>query len=131
MLLYHGDVEMHAEAWQKQHETVESDEARPEGIEMWVATPTATNAAVLSEIVGGGSLNVQLGTYVSVTYRPIGWSADRDAQCRVELDEHVVTPEQWIWRLGFSAVDSIWLAQVDNHFYEYGDTITSDHRGSI
>ena len=130
-ILFDGDAEVHAEAWQKQHETVDIDEARPAGIEMWVATPTATNPGALVEIIDAGVATVFASTYVSVTYRPIGWSADRDAQCRVELYEHVVTPEEWTWRLGFSAVSSQWLAQVDNHFYSFGTALASDDRGAI
>jgi hypothetical protein len=130
-LLYDGDVEAHAEAWQKQHETVDIDESRPQAIELFVASPSGTNPGALLEIVNGGVAPVSLTTYVSLTYRPVGWSSDRTAEVRVEAYEHVVTPEEWVWRLGFSAVDSIWLAQVDNHFYTYGATITSDKRGSI
>lgn len=132
LCLYDGDAEMLAENIQKWSETVDIDSARPSGVRMWVATPSATNSGALPEVVASGSLGaLQLLNYVSLTYRPIGWSSDRDAQCRIELVRHDVSPGSWTVQLGFSAVDSIWVAQIDNHFYEFGETITSDHRGSI
>jgi hypothetical protein len=130
-ILYDGDVEAFAEATQKQHETVDIDESVPAGVEFFVASPSATNDTVLADIVNAGVRTVAINTYVSLLYRPVGWSTDRDAQLRVELDEHEVTPEQWTWRLGFSAADSRWRSDAVNHFYQFGTPITADHRGSL
>jgi hypothetical protein len=127
-LLYDADAEALAELVQKQHETVDADQSNPEMVELFVASPSATNAAALAAIT---TYKAMLGSYVSLTYRPIGWSADRDAQCRVELHEHEVTPNEWRWRLGFSPADHRWRAEAPNHFYQFGTAIVADHRGSL
>jgi hypothetical protein len=130
-LLYDADVEVLAELVQKQSETVQADESRPDGVRMWVATPSAVNAPILADVVDAGTLPVEHLFYVSLTYRPIGWSSDRDAQCRVESVRHDVTAESWELTYGFSAVDSRWRSEAPNHFYQFGTAITADHRGSL
>jgi hypothetical protein len=130
-ILYDGDVEAFAEATQKQHETTTISESVPAGVEFFVASPSATNAPVLADIVNGGVRTVAINTFVTLQYQPIGWSSSRNALVRVELDEHEVTPEEWRWRLEFSPADTRWRTEATNRFYEFGTAITADHRGSL
>jgi hypothetical protein len=130
-ILYDGDAEVWAEAWQKMHETDPVNESRISEITLWVASVANGGVAtVRAEIT---AVDVDLFTAVSVLWRPAGWSADHDYNARVSGISHSVDVRQrtWYTRLKLNPRFTRYQGEHSNHFYEFGDTITSDHRGSI
>lgn len=126
-VLFDGDVEVVAEVVQKTAEVIDLDQSNPTEIEFLLATAQDVNSWQITN-----AFDLDLLTMVRVDYRPLGWSADRQALCRVETLEHIVTPEAWSMRLGFSPANNRWRDDHDDgYFYEYGDAITAAHRGSL
>lgn len=130
-LLYDGDAENLAEAYQKIHETDPPQEGRISGIRLWVSSLGGGGVPGLLDAVRAGDF--ELFVAVSVLWRPAGWTADHDFNATVESVTHRVDARDGTWyaELGLSPRFTKYESQVDNHFYTYGSTLTTDHRGSI
>lgn len=125
--LFDGDVEVIAEVTQKRAEVTDLDQSNPTEIELLLATAQEVNSWQLTN-----AFDLDLLEIVRVDYRPLGWTADRQALCRIETLEHVVTPTAWTMRLGLSPANDRWRDDhAEGYFYEFGDTLTADHRGSL
>lgn len=125
--LYDGDVEVVAEVTQKRAEVTDLDQSNPTEIELLLATAQGVNSWQMTN-----TFDLNLLQIVQVDYRPLGWTADRQALCRIETLEHTVTPNAWTLRLGLSPANDRWRDdENEGYFYKYGDTITADHRGSL
>jgi len=125
--LYDGDAEVVAEVTQKRSEVTDLDQSNPTEIELLLATAQDVNSWQLTN-----TFDLDVLQIVQVDYRPLGWTADRQALCRIETLEHTVTPNAWTLRLGFSPANDRWRDdENEGYFYKYGDTITADHRGSL
>ena len=130
-ILYDGDVEVWAEAVQKLSETDPVNETRLSSISLWVASLNDGGVpSVRGEITSGA---VWLFTAISVLWRPAGWTSDHDYNCRVEGVTHTIDCRAGTWytRLTLGPRFTRWEAETGNHFYTFGTTLTTDHRGSL
>ena len=128
-VLYDGDVEMCVEGLQKHLQSNDVDEPRPQAVSVMVAaTSGVVVQSVLDELF---DRSIDLFNYVSLTYRPIGWSSDHTYEGRVESIEHEFRPDSWRVRLGFGHALSVWNAEYANHYYVLGSTLVSDRKGAL
>jgi hypothetical protein len=129
--LYDGDVEAWAEAVQKLSETVPVNESRLSAVSLWIASQNGGGVPyVRGEMLSG---NLWLFTAISVLWRPAGWTADHDYNCRIEGITHTVDARAGTWyaRLELGPRFTRWRSDATNHFYQFGTAIVADHRGSI